>query len=336
MTPERRRRAVCALTERFGVSERRACAGGRPAPFHPAVSPPATTHRARRSSVDGCARSPRPTPAGAGRWPMRSSSARAGPSTRSAPSVCGATRACAGPSAAPSAAGSVPTRAERHRAQYPNHVWAIDFQFDETADYRRLKMLNIVDEFTREALAMEVDRSITADRLIDVIERLVAVHGAPEHLRMDNGPELLSWALRDWCRFTGTRTIYIEPGSALGEPLRRVLQRPGPRRAAQHRGVRHPHRGPGHCRSLEDGVQHLSTPLVARAGSPPSSSPTDGRRSTQSPAPETITPVLFVASDGNVGAGESTTADAHNGWTKERDPVRKDQERVECRDPHTG
>jgi len=60
---------------------------------------------------------------------------------------------------------------------------------------------------------MEVDRSITADRPIDVIERLVVTHGAPEHLRMDNGPELLSWALRDWCRFTGTRTICIEPGS---------------------------------------------------------------------------------------------------------------------------
>jgi putative transposase len=92
-------------------------------------------------------------------------------------------------------------------------VWVIDFQFDETSDYRRLKLLNIVDEFTRESLAMEVDRSITADRLIDVVEGLVVVHRAPEHLRMDNGPELCSWALRDWCRFTGTSTIYIEPGS---------------------------------------------------------------------------------------------------------------------------
>jgi putative transposase len=100
-----------------------------------------------------------------------------------------------------------PDSAVRHRAEYPNHVWAIDFQFDETSDYRRMKLLNVVDEFTRESLAMEVDRSITADRLIDVIEGLVVIHGAPEHLRMDNGPELCSWALRDWCRFTGTRTI---------------------------------------------------------------------------------------------------------------------------------
>jgi putative transposase len=71
-------------------------------------------------------------------------------------------------------------------------VWAIDFQFNETSDYRRLKLLNIVDEFTRESLAMEVDRSITADRLIDVVEGLVVVYRAPEHLRLDNGPELCS------------------------------------------------------------------------------------------------------------------------------------------------
>ena len=101
----------------------------------------------------------------------------------------------------------------------PNDVWAIDFQFDETADYRRLKLANIVDEFTRESLAMEVDRSITADHLVNVLERLVAVHGAPTHLRMDNGPELIVWALRDWCRFTSTQTVYIEPGSPWENPF---------------------------------------------------------------------------------------------------------------------
>jgi transposase InsO family protein len=66
---------------------------------------------------------------------------------------------------------------------------------------------------------VEVDRSTTADKLIDVIERLVVTHGAPEQLRMDNGPELLSWALRDWCRFTGTSPIYIEPGSPWENPF---------------------------------------------------------------------------------------------------------------------
>ena len=86
------------------------------------------------------------------------------------------------------------------RAERPNHVWAIDFQFDETADRRRLKLCNIVDEHTREALAMDVGRTCTADDIVTIIETARRRAGAPEHLRMDNGPELIAWALRDWCR----------------------------------------------------------------------------------------------------------------------------------------
>jgi putative transposase len=94
----------------------------------------------------------------------------------------------------------------------------MDFQFDETADQRRLKMLNIVDEHTRQALAMDVDRSMGADHVVAVIQRLVRERGAPGHLRMDNGPELIAWSLRDWCRLTGTGTVYIEPGSPWENP----------------------------------------------------------------------------------------------------------------------
>ena len=104
------------------------------------------------------------------------------------------------------------------RAGHPNHVWGLDFQFDETADLRRLKLLNIVDEHTREALAMDVDRSMGADKVVACIERLVVERGAPRHLRMDNGPELIAWALRDWCRLAGLGTIYIEPGSPWENP----------------------------------------------------------------------------------------------------------------------
>lgn len=71
------------------------------------------------------------------------------------------------------------------RAEYPNHVWALDFQFDETADHRRLKLLNIVDEHTREALVMRVGRTCDADQVVAVIEALVSERGAPGHLRMD-------------------------------------------------------------------------------------------------------------------------------------------------------
>ncbi len=104
------------------------------------------------------------------------------------------------------------------RAEHPNHVWALDFQFDETADQRRLKMLNIVDEHTREALATDVDRTYTADRVVATVARLAAQRGAPGHLRMDNGPELCAWALRDWCRMTGAGTVYIEPGAPWENP----------------------------------------------------------------------------------------------------------------------
>jgi putative transposase len=109
-------------------------------------------------------------------------------------------------------------QAERLRAERPNQVWAIDFQFDETADGRRLKLANIVDEHTREALAMRVGRTCTADDLVEVLAGLVAVRGAPEQLRMDNGPELIAWALRDWCRLVDARTNYIEPGSPWENP----------------------------------------------------------------------------------------------------------------------
>ena len=109
-------------------------------------------------------------------------------------------------------------QAERLRAARPNQVWAIDFQFDETSDGRRLKLVNIVEEHTREALAMRVGRTCTADDLVEVLAGLVAERGAPEQLRMDNGPELIAWALRDWCRLSGAQTSYIEPGAPWENP----------------------------------------------------------------------------------------------------------------------
>ena len=69
--------------------------------------------------------------------------------------------------------------------------------FDETSDQRRLKLCNIVDEYTREALAIRVDRTCTAEDLVGVIQDLVLTRGAPEYLRADNGPELIAWALRE-------------------------------------------------------------------------------------------------------------------------------------------
>jgi putative transposase len=92
------------------------------------------------------------------------------------------------------------------------------FQFDQTADGRALKLLNVVDEFTRESLVMLVARSIDADTVAAALDRLVAERGAPEYLRMDNGPEMTAHALRDWCVLSRTGTVYIEPGSPWQNP----------------------------------------------------------------------------------------------------------------------
>jgi putative transposase len=109
--------------------------------------------------------------------------------------------------------------ADRLRAQRPGHVWAIDFQFDQAVNGRAIKLLNIVDEFTREALAMEVATSITAEDTVRVLDRLARERGAPEHVRCDNGPELTAHARRDWCRFSRAETAFIEPGAPWQNPF---------------------------------------------------------------------------------------------------------------------
>ena len=109
--------------------------------------------------------------------------------------------------------------AQRLRAERPGHVWAFDFQFDQTADGQAIKLGNIVDEFTREALVMLVARSLDADTVVQTLERLVAERGAPEHLRMDNGPEMTAHALADWCEHANTATVFIEPGSPWQNPF---------------------------------------------------------------------------------------------------------------------
>jgi putative transposase len=110
------------------------------------------------------------------------------------------------------------TPADRLFATHPNHVWALDYQFDVTATGRTLKLLHVTDEFTRESLCDLVAYSIDADRTVAVLDELVAKRAVPKFIRCDNGPELTANALRDWCRFTGAGTSYIEPGSPWQNP----------------------------------------------------------------------------------------------------------------------
>jgi putative transposase len=95
----------------------------------------------------------------------------------------------------------------------PDVVWALDFQYDTTADGRTIKLLNIVDEYTREALAIVTERSIDADRVVATLDCLRVERGVPRFVRFDNGPEFIARAVADWCRFSGTQTIFIDPGS---------------------------------------------------------------------------------------------------------------------------
>jgi len=109
--------------------------------------------------------------------------------------------------------GSSTNGTQQLSATHKNHVWSYDFLMDQTADGRRLKLLPIVDEFTREAHAILVDRSVTARDVVDLLKYLFSVHGEPEFIRSDNGPEFIAIAVRDWLRQSGVRTLYIEPGS---------------------------------------------------------------------------------------------------------------------------
>ncbi len=95
----------------------------------------------------------------------------------------------------------------------PNALWALDFQFDTTVDGRILKLLNIVDEYTRECPAIVVDRSIDADKVVATLDRIALQRGYPAFVRFDNGPEFIANAVADWCRFNGVGSIFIDPGS---------------------------------------------------------------------------------------------------------------------------
>lgn len=94
----------------------------------------------------------------------------------------------------------------------PNQVWAYDFVFDACADGRQLKCLTVVDEWTRESLAIDVAGAIRSARVIDVLARLVSVHGAPAYLRSDNGPEFVSKAILKWIVDAGIGSVLSDPG----------------------------------------------------------------------------------------------------------------------------
>ncbi len=101
----------------------------------------------------------------------------------------------------------------RLRPAHRNHVWSYDFLLTRTGEGRPLRLLTILDEFTRERLAIDVARRITSDDVLGWLTQLFSERGTPQYLRSDNGPEFTARAVRDWLQRVGVQTLYIEPGS---------------------------------------------------------------------------------------------------------------------------
>ncbi len=101
----------------------------------------------------------------------------------------------------------------RLRPQHRNHVWSYDFVEDRTHDGRKFRMLHVVDEFTRVCLAIVVRRRFTAHHVVEVLSELMILHGVPEHIRSDQGPEFVAKAVQGWIAKVGAKTAYIEKGS---------------------------------------------------------------------------------------------------------------------------
>ena len=101
----------------------------------------------------------------------------------------------------------------RLRAERTNHVWSYDFLEERTHDGRKIRLLNIIDEFTHECLAIRVARRLKSIDVIDVLSDLFILRGVPAHIRSDNGPEFLAKAVQEWIGAVGAKTAYITPGS---------------------------------------------------------------------------------------------------------------------------
>lgn len=101
----------------------------------------------------------------------------------------------------------------RLRPLWANHVWSWDFVMDRTHDGRPIKILVIIDEYSRRCLALYAARRIRSHEVLEVFADLMMQHGVPNYIRSDNGPEMIAGNLRDWLKNVGAKTLYIQPGS---------------------------------------------------------------------------------------------------------------------------
>jgi hypothetical protein len=140
------------------------------------------------------------------------------------------------------------------RPEQLEHVWAYDFVEDRPREGRKFRMLCVVDDFTREALAIRVARKLSPSEIIDVLADLFLAYGTPGHIRSDQGLEFVAAAVKGWIEKSGRR----RPASrrrAHGKRLRRILRREAPGRAAERRAVQHAPRSAGADRALAASLQ---------------------------------------------------------------------------------
>ena len=110
----------------------------------------------------------------------------------------------------------------RLRPQHPNHIWSVDFVHDKLSSGRPYKMLTVLDEYTRQALCVEVRPKMSSADVLEALYRLLLKHGKPEYIRSDNGSEFIAAALQLWLRKVGIKPIQIYPGSPWGETRRLI------------------------------------------------------------------------------------------------------------------
>ena len=108
----------------------------------------------------------------------------------------------------------------RLRPAFKDHVWSYDFMHERTHEGRAFRLLTILDEYTRECLAIDVERQMNHQDVLDQLTELFVDRGVPEYIRSDNGAEFTARAVRGWLQAVGVKTLYIEPGSPWGKRIR--------------------------------------------------------------------------------------------------------------------
>ena len=165
----------------------------------------------------------------------------------------------------------------RLRPEWPNHVWAYDFVSTFTQDGRTVRMLNLIDEFTRECLAIRPRRRLNSQNVIEVLADAMIEHGIPEHIRSDNGPEFMAKNMRKWLLSSGAKTLYIEPGSpwenGYCESFNSKL-----RDEFLNRGIFYSEGTPGAGRAVARALQHRETTLLVRLQAAGTSCLADGKQ----------------------------------------------------------